>query len=262
MIPLSDNRAALVLATLARSVQVHVGWTLAALALGYFLIRRFSTVSALWAELSLRTLAGLLALAGVILSLAGLIPLGLDVGVLGGIGAALVLLIYLIAASHLYRPLSHRNAANTLAAHWLALGMLLLLLGVGMIGALQIMPALRRVTVGTWLNALPEQAALDAIMAIILGAINQIAAELRADQRRITGLLPFWLVAFSLIGSVLLLAGIGLVQVYVERLLSVDFLEAETLLAPLYTLWTGFAVLLPSGLIIYGFLFLLRNPRR
>ncbi len=99
-------------------------------------------------------------------------------------------------------------------------------------------------------------------MAIILGAINQIAAELRADQRRITGLMPFWLVAFSMIGSVLLLAGIGLVQVYVERLLGVGYLEAETLLAPLYTLWAGISALLPSGLIIYEFLFLLRNPQR
>ncbi len=221
LIPLSDVRATAALKSLARGVQVHVGWTLAAIALGYFLIRRFSTVSALWAALSLRTVAVLLALAGVLLSLATLIPLGLDPGTFGAIGALLVLLIYLIAASHHYRPLANRNETDTLAAPWLALGILLLLSGAGMIGAIQIAPAIRRVTAGTWLSALPEQATLWAIMAIILGAINQIAAELRADQRRITGMISFWLVTFSVIGSVLLLAGIGLVQVYVERLLGV-----------------------------------------
>ncbi len=252
LIPLSDVRTTAALDSLARGVQVHVGWTLAALALASFLIRRLSTVSTLWAELSLRTLAVLLALAGALLSLAAL----------GGIGALLVLLIYLITASHHYLPLAHRSATDTLAAHWLALGIVLLLIGVGMIGAIQIAPAIRHATTGTWLSALPEQAALGAIMAIILGTINQIAAELRADQRRITGLMPFWLVAFSLIGGVLLLAGIGLVQVYVERLVGVGWLEAETLLAPLYTLWAGVSVLLPGGLIIYGFLFLLRNPQR
>ena len=119
-------------------------------------------------------------------------------------------------------------------------------------------------TAGTWLSALPEQAALWAIMAIILGAINQIASELRADQRRITGLVPFWLVAFSLIGSVLLLAGIGLVQVYVERLLSVSYpcTDDGRPCSRRSTRWAGSAALLPSGLIIYGFLFLLRNPQR
>ncbi len=206
--------------------------------------------------MSLRTLAVLLALAGVLLSFTAL----------GGVGGLLVLLTYLIAASHSYLPLAHRNTTDTLAAHWLALGMLLLLLGVGMIGAIQLVPGIRADTAGTRLSILPEQAARWAIMAIVLGAINQIASELRTDQRRITGLLPFWLVAFSLIGSVLLLAGIGLVQVYVERLLSLGYPivtgDRETLLAPLYTLWAIAAALLPIGLIIYGFLFLLRHPQR
>ncbi|MFN8562468.1 MAG: hypothetical protein U0703_12815 [Anaerolineae bacterium] len=185
--------------------------------------------------------------------------LGFAPGWLGGLSAVVVPLIYLIFASHCYLAFASRNATNTLAAHWTALGVLLLLLGVGVLGGLQ--APLRQWTAGTRLSDLQPTLALLAVAAISLAVINQASAEMRGHNRRVTGLVPFWLVAFGMIGGGLALAGAGLVQVYLERILSIGYVDAQALIAPLYALWVGGLALLALGVGVYALVFWLRRPR-
>jgi nitric oxide reductase subunit B len=228
---------------------------LAAVALVFWLMHRFSSITPVWADMSLYTVAGLLALAGALVTLTTLSP---DSPLLGGASAIVIALLYLIFASHSYRALSDRNATNTLAAHWTALGVLLLLLG-GVLGGLQ--APVRLWTAGTRLSDLQPTLALLAVVAIILGVVNQAAAEMRGDNRRVTGLAPFWLVAFGVIGGGLALAGAGLVQVYLERILSIGYLDTQALLEPLHALWVGGQGLFALGVGWYTLVFWLRRPR-
>lgn len=256
LIPSSDYFTASALHTIASGTVIYIGYVLAAVALAFWLMHRFSNVTPLWAGMSLYTVAGLLALAGALITLNAVIP---ESAVLGTVTAIAAPLLFLLFASHSYRALSDRNPTNTLAAHWTAFGILLLLLGVGVLGGLQ--APVRLWTAGTRLSDLQPMLALLAVVAISLGVINQSAAEMRGENRRVTGLAPFWLVAFGVIGGGLALAGAGLVQVYLERLLSIGYLDVQALLEPLHALWVGGLALVVLGVGWYAVVFWLRRPR-
>ena len=270
LIPRNDFMSAAVVQTLAGGVNLYIGEVLAAVALAYWLMHRFSNVTPLWAEMSLNTVAGLLALAGALVTVSTLVPLGAPTGVnataplgvnataLRDISTPLVPLLYLIFAAHSYHAFSNRNPTNTLAAHWTALGVLLLVLGVGLLGGVQ--AAMREWTAGTRLSDLQTTLTLWAVVAILLGMINQVSAEMRGHNRRVTGLAPFWLVAFGAVGGGLALAGAGLVQVYLERRLSIGYLDVQTLLVPLYEGWLIGLAALAVGVLIYAAILWRRRP--
>ncbi len=259
LIPTDDFLLATALHALASGANVYIAYVLAAVALAFWLMHRFSDVTPLWAGMSLYTVAGLLALAGALVTLSGLETLGAIPGWLGSLSAVIVPLLLLIVAAHSYRALSDRNPTETLAAHWTALGVLLLLLGIGVLGGAQ--AALDQWTAGTRLSDLLPTLTLLAVVAILLGMVNQAAAEMRGQNRRVTGLAPFWLVAFGIIGGGLALAGAGLVQVYLERVLSVGYVDTQALVAPLYVLWIGGLALFALGVIVYALVLWLRRPR-
>ncbi len=252
VLPISDFTLAATMTTLARGVRLYIGEALAAVALIYGLMRRFSSTPAQWAASSLYTVAGMLALAGTLVILGSL-------GLLANGIALIAPLLYLIFAAHTYAAFSKRNETATLAAHWAALGVLLLVLGIGVLGAAL---AITQVwTSGTQLSALLPITAQYAITAVILGVVNQSFAEMRGQPRRVTGLAPFWLIAFGMVGSGFALTGVGLVQVYLERILGINHAEAQMLLAPLYSLWiVGLATLL-LGVVVYATIVWIRRPR-
>jgi nitric oxide reductase subunit B len=242
----------------AVGLNLNVAYVLAALAIGYWLIHRFSDVPQGWAESSLYTNAGLLAVAGILVSIPPLYTVGAPVQTLGSMGVVLVPIAYLIFAAHSYRALSQRNPTVTLAAQWYTLGLLLFLLGPGLLGALQTLSG--QWTMGTRLTDLQSTLTSLAVVAVILGVVNQATAELRGKSQRVTGFVPFWLAAFGIIGGAIALGGAGLVQVYLERLLGVGYLESQTLLIPLYSLWLIGLLALALGIGVYALTFWLRRP--
>ncbi|MEO8392520.1 MAG: hypothetical protein ABI700_05970 [Chloroflexota bacterium] len=254
LIPTHDFMLAVVLHTFASGVNTYIAYVLAAVALVFWLIPRFSNMTPLRAGRSLNTVAGLLALAGGLIMLSGL---GLSDSWFGSLSALLVPLIYLIFAAHIYRAFSNHNPTNTPAAHWMALGVLLLLLSVGMLGSVQ--AAIHLWTMGTRLSDLQPTLALLAIVAIILGMLSQVVAEMQDQNHRVIGLAPFWFVAFGSVGGALTLAGAGLVQVYLERILSIGYLNTQALIEPLYKLWVLGGVLLALGVMLYTLIFWLRR---
>jgi len=248
---------------LAVGLQFNVAYPLAALALGFWLVRRFSSVPRVWTDTGVYTVGGLLAIAGVLVTLPPLFRLGAaEISItLGSMAMVAVPLLYLIVTSHGYGALSERAQSHSLAAHWFALSLLLLLIGVGLLGGLGASVDVGQWTTGTRLTDLQTTLTLLGVAAMGLGVVNQGASDLYGQQRRINGLTPFWLVAFGVVIGALALGGAGIAQVYMERVLSIGYLDVQTLVTPLYALWTLGLLLLAAGIGVYALTFWLRRPR-
>lgn len=240
---------------ISHNIYLNIGCPVAIVSLGFWLMRRFSNISPTWANLGVRVVAGELALAGVLLTLAQIFP-----HLFGYVAAGTVPLMASIFAAHSYRALSDRNHTRTLAAHWYALGVLLFLLGAGFMGAVLSLPEVSQAVLRTHLPDLQTMLTRLAFAMILLGVANQSAAELRAVNWRVTGLMPFWLVSFGIIIGAIGLGGAGLVQIYLLSLLGMDVMWVHVLLRPLYSLWCIGQGLMVMGMVIYTITFWLRKP--
>lgn len=249
-----------ILRTLAVGLNHQVAYPLGGMALAFWCMRRFSNIHALWAETALYNSAGLVTLAGARLAIAPLYPFGAG-GPLLDTTLLLVPLLWAIVAAHSYRALADRNGTQTLAAHWVALGVGLLLVGNGLLGALLASPQIQPYAQGTRLSDLHMSLTLYGTLALLLAANNQASAELRGHNQRVTGLLPFWLVTFGLLigGGALLVAGGA--QVYLERRLSIGYLDVQRELIPLYLIWASGGIAATFGVGIYALGWRARRPQ-
>jgi hypothetical protein len=152
----------------------------------FWLMRRFSRVRHEWAAFGVLNCAMWLALAAI--CAVWLPP--------GWVGTAVIMVAHAIFASHVHRALIDPGETRTLAAYWVGLGAILLLFGAG-IDAILTLPGIPPERRATTLAATADWLAATAALAIVLGGVNQMASEQRLDGRRITGLLPFWCVAFG-----------------------------------------------------------------
>lgn len=258
----SDPLAERALRALALGLVDSIGAPLAAVALAFWLMHRFSRAPLGWVQQTVYAAGGLVALAGAFASLPPLVLLGAPdwARAASSLGALVIPASYLVVAAHMYRAFSDRNATYTLAAHWCALGLLLLLIGPGLLGALQALPGVYVATAGTYLTRAQTSLARLVPLAISLGIANQAAAELRGRNWRVTGLIPFWLTSFGMVGGALALGAAGVAQTYLERLAGVGYLETQRLLTPLLALWVFSLALVGLGAAIYGLTFWRRRP--
>lgn len=260
LLPPSDYVADRLLRTLAVGLNSHVAYVVSGVALAFWCMRRFSNISPLWAEWGLYTTCGLLALAGARVAIAPLYPFGAE----GPLLSAVLLLVPLavaIFAGHSYRALSDRNGTATLSAHWTALGVLCLIIGVGVVGFFISWPTVQPYIQGTRLSDWQMSLTLYGVAAFLLATNNQASAELRGHNQRVTGLVPFWLVSFGLLigGGGLLAAGVA--QVYMERYLSVGYLDTQRAITPLYLIWIGGWLSVHVGVGIYALGWRARRPQ-
>jgi nitric oxide reductase subunit B len=264
LIPPTDFMQDRLLRALAVGLELYIAFPVAAVALAFWLMHRISNITPVWAEMGVNVVAGFVALAGALLTLPTFYSLVESEGIraLGSIGVVVLPVVYLIFASHSYRALSDRNTNATLGAQWLTLGILLFLIAGGLLGGVGALSSIRDFTTGTRLSDLQATLMQFAVVALLLGVFNQAVAEIRGQNRRITGLMPYWLVAFGVVGGGAALAAAGVAQVYLERLLSVGYLETQTLLIPLYTLWIIGLILLAFGVLVYALGFWARRPMR
>ncbi len=250
------------LRALAVGLQMNIVYPLMALTLGYWLMHRFSDLTPAWLEHDIYIAAGLVLLAGVCLTFARM-QAGADwVMTVGNLATVLAPLLYLLAIARCYPALTQRNGTHTLAAHWFTLSLLLFFLAFGLVAAAQLAPAIRPYTLGTRLADLQSTLTLLAAVVMSLGVVNQAAAERRGQNWRVTGLTPFWLVSVGILGGGLALAAAGVVQVYLERLLSIGYLDTQVLIVPLYTGWVMGLITLLLGIVLYALGFWSHRPQR
>lgn len=260
LIPAGDLQQGRGWQALSVGLTQYTGLPMMALALGYWLMHRFSNLTPAWLERDIYITAALVMLAGVLVSLPGLSGMPDWASPLGGVMAVALPVVYLMIAARCYPALTRRNATHTLAAHWFVLGLVLYVLGIGLVGGVQMIPAVRMYTLGTRLSDLQSTLTLLAACAVGLGVVNQGTAELRGHNRRVTGLAPFWLVAGGILGSGLALGLAGVVQVYLERMLSVGYLDTQHLLIPLYGGWVLGLGATALGALFYAVVYRMRRP--
>lgn len=261
LIPFDGPAAVWTARALADNLQTG-GLLLAALAPIYWVFQRVADVAPSWAQSSLFTTAGLVTLAvaaRITTDLTALLPSGsLDAfsALLNG-GAVIGWLVVLI---HGLYALSRRSAAQTLAGHWIALAYLVWLCS-AVISVATAIPALRPYLAGT--RALDAVADLTAagLIAVVLGVISQIAADVRGENHRIIGWMPVLLVSAGAVGGGLLLTMAGVVQAYLERAVQIGYLDAQALLVPLHIGWAGGVGLIGLGALVYGLRLYAQRPR-
>lgn len=223
----------------------YMGYGLASLALIYWLLRRFSTVSEAWYELSLRITPLLMALA--------MLPLIFDGGVI--IAPVTTPILILIIAGHARHGLEERRANPTLTVPWVALTVSLWI-GVGLVAGIAAYPPLRPDVTGTLIESVSANWIRFATLSALFAMGNQITADLHGEERRITGWSAYWLIAFgTIIGGVILLCA-GVVEVYLNYL-DTPSSEIRHLLQPLMALcrWA-----IAGGALIYALQFFMRRP--
>jgi len=251
-LPANNMLSERALSVLAQGLRDTLGLGAMGIAIAFWVLTRISNSASEWIESSLLRVAGVFLIAGTLTSASQVLHLPNAIQA-AGIGAALMSVFasaWLIA--HSYRALSNRAPINTLAAHWYLLGVILLTVGNGVLGALLSLPVVHAVVQGTQLTVLQTHLNAVGLLAWILGFINQAVAEMRGQNFRITGLVPFWCVALGLGGASLALFAAGIVQVYLERLMSMGYLETQTALVPLYALWIIGLLIFAPGVAFYA----------
>jgi len=223
-----------------------VAYPLAGVGLAFWLMRRFSQVSANWVESGAINVGGLLVLAGLLLSMTTLHPAV-------AVGALLIApTCYMIFAAHSYRAFSTHNATYTLAGHWLALAIILLGVGVGVLSAFLSLPAIGPLIASSAFVGLRDLLLQWGLLAIVLSLVNQVSAELRGVNRRVTGLMPFWMVSAGVIGGGFVLALTGSAQVYTGVIFGIEAAALESALQPFRLLHALSAFVLACGVAIYA----------
>ena len=264
LLPVGDYLQDRVLRSVAVGLQLYTGFPLMALALGYWLMHRFSDLTFAWLDHDIYIAAGLALLAGVALtfgSLQSTVEWTRTTG-LGSIAVVVAPLLYLLIAARCYTALTRRNGSRTLSAHWFTLSLVLFFLAFGLLGAVQFAPAIQPYAIGTRLTDLHTALAQLAAVVMSLGVVNQAMAELRGQNWRITGLTPFWLVSAGALGGALALGAAGVVQVYLERLLMVGYLDTQNLLTPLYSGWVLGLLVFLLGAVLYALGFWSGKPEK
>jgi|GEM_PF-482473 len=252
LVPANDLLTERVLSVLSQGLRDTLGLGSMGLAVAFWILTRVSNSATGWIEASLLRVAGVSLIAGALMSASQVLHLPNAIQA-SGIGAALFSLFasaWLIA--HSYRALSNRAPIHTLAVHWYLLGLILLTVGNGVLGAVLALPTVQAVAQGTQLTVLQHHLSAVGLLAWVLGFINQAVAEMRGQNFRVTGLVPFWCVALGVGGASLAFFAAGVVQVYLERLMSVGYLETQTALVPLYALWIGGLLLFAPGVAFYA----------
>ena len=240
-------------ADVIRRFQVHVAYGVCGISVFFWLMTRWSKVSIEWARDGVRIVAVLLVLAGSLISIA---PSGLP-ALISGLATLLIPLGYMILAGHSCRALRERTANASLSPHWMALAALYWLIGGGFLGTLGIH---LRMPGGHLADA--QQSLISWVMlAIVLAFVNVCATELRGDNRRVTGYVPFWLVAFGVGLATVLQACRGIVEIYLRDIFALESADIAGLLLPLTLIWMICLLAAAVGILIYALGFWARRPK-
>lgn len=235
----------------------HVAYSIAALSVAFWLMTRFSAVERDWADDGVQIVASLIFFAGSLISLAALgLPPWMSYS-----AAVLVVLCYTILGGHVYRALGMRKQDRSLAPHWLAVAALFWLVAGGFLGALSLPAQLNQAMQQTALAAAGDWLMSWALLAVICAFINSVATELRGGNRRVTGYVPLWLVAFGAALSTILQGCRGVVEIYLRDQFALDSLAALELTAPLTQVWLVCLLAVAAGILCFALGFWARLPQ-
>ena len=231
-------------------LRLTVDYVLMALPVAFWLMLRVSNVQRPWVLRGLRSTVIMLTVAGLLLSLAQVTSLSL---LLLWVPTA-----YGIFAAHSYRALSDRNPTRTLAAPWLVIGVLLLILMSVLAGVLSL-ASVQPYLVDTGWPALQSDLTYYALIAWVLALLNQGTAELRGQNQRVTGYVPLWTVSAGVFGGGFALALMSIVHSYGLHIYGIPAEAVAQSVLPIAFFVVGGKLLVAIGLGIYGVQFRVRR---
>jgi nitric oxide reductase subunit B len=152
--------------------------------------------------------------------------------IVGGIFSALEPLAFLamaLFAVYMYRK-GEKSHPNKIALFWTIGASIVSFIGAGLLGFAHTLPQTNIYTHGTLVTAMHGHYAFWGayamiVLAIISYAMPNITGRKRYDK--IQGHLAFWLSNIGMLGMVVALGVAGVVQVYLERKLGMEFMHAQ-----------------------------------
>lgn len=243
-------------ATILALFQTHVAYASCGVSTAFWLMTRWSHVRAEWAQDGVMIVATLIGVTGLLISFA---PIGYPAW-LGVIVASIVPIPYMIFAGHSYRALKDRNHNQSLSPHWIGIAVLLWLAGGGFLGMISTQAGIQRWMMDTALASAQLGLMNWGILAIILSLVNYATAELRGENRRVTGYMPLWMIAFGSGFAFIVQACLGVLQIYLGGLMGIDPIKVDSLLIPLHIIWIICLMTVVMGIAIYALGFWVRRP--
>ena len=237
--------------------QLHVAYGVCAVSVIFWLMTRFSNVESQWISDGVKVVAALVVFAGSLISIA---PLGLT-PLISISAAPLILLSYTILAGHCYRTLSDRNANASLAPHWIALAMLFWLIAGAFMGVISLHAGINDALRDTALSRAQDWLQAWVLLSVICAFVNASASELRGDNRRVTGYVPLWLIAFGVGLSSIVQGCAGVLEIFLRKVFDQDQTAITELLQPLTVIWIVCLSAAFVGIVIYALGYWARHPK-
>ncbi len=154
-----------------------------------------------------------------------------------------------------------------MALHWTIGSAIFSALGAGLLGLAHTWPAVNKWTHGTLITPMHgHMAFFGAYVMIVLGMITYAMPGLTGrseDSRETTaGFWAFWLQLAGMFGMTMAFAAAGITQTYLERILSIGYLETQLKLQVHFLMLVATGALFTAGVALYlwDFFFLAGRP--
>lgn len=160
---------------------------------------------------------------------------------------------------------SSRNHPNRAALHWAVGAAILSFLGAGVLGFMHTLPQINYYTHGTQMTASHGHLAFyGAYVVIVLAVISYAMPNLRGvmSKSQKLELFAFWTMSISMLLIATTLTGAGIVQVYLQRVLAIPFMETQSYMGIFYAVRLVFGFTFAIGMIVYVYDFFSLNKRR
>lgn len=186
---------------------------------------------------------------------------------LGAIFSALEPLVFLGMAVYAYFAMRRAGRAhpNRLALHWTVGSAVVSALGAGVLGLAHTWPSVNQWTHGTHITTMHgHMAFFGAYVMIVLAMITYAMPDYygqEADSNDSVGLWAFWLQVTGMFGMTMAFAAAGIVQTYMERILSIGYMETQVKMQVHFQMLiaTGFIFVLGVALFIWDFFYRFRK---
>jgi nitric oxide reductase subunit B len=188
---------------------------------------------------------------------------------IGGFFSALEPLSFLAMAMYAYYAMRRSGLThpNHMALHWTIGSAIFSALGAGLLGLAHTWPAVNKWTHGTLITPMHgHMAFFGAYVMIVLGMITYALPGLTGrpeDSREtVAGFWAFWLQVAGMFGMTMAFAAAGITQTYLERILSIGYLETQLKLQVHFLMLVGTGTLFVAGvaLFLWDFFFLAGRP--
>jgi nitric oxide reductase subunit B len=158
-----------------------------------------------------------------------------------------------------------RNHPNRAAIHWTVGAAILSFLGAGVWGFMHTLPQVNYYTHGTQITASHGHLAFFGAYAVIVLAMTSYAVpniRKMAVTHQKAEIFAFWTMTVSMIFIALSLTGAGIVQVYLQRVLGMPYMETQSYITLFYGLRFIFGLTFAFGLAVYLYDFFLPGKQR